>query len=74
MPETDSAICAVRAAIVSRTRRNAEWDFTWNVRVRTTAGRQDHERDAAEPPVEDEEAADRCHQRQRVHDEGGQPL
>ena len=36
--------------------------------------RQDHERDEPEAPVEDEEAADRREQRQRVDDECRQPL
>ena len=38
MPETDSAICAVMDEIVSRTRRNAACDLTWNQRVRTSVG------------------------------------
>ena len=38
MPETDSAICAVMAEIVSRTRRNAACDLTWNQRVSTSVG------------------------------------
>ena len=38
MPETDSAICAVIDEIVSRTRRNAACDRTWNQRVRTSVG------------------------------------
>ena len=38
IPATDSAICAVIAAIVSRTRRNAECDRTWNHRVSTNVG------------------------------------
>ena len=38
MPETDSAICAVIDEIVSRTRRNAACERTWNQRVRTSVG------------------------------------
>ncbi len=38
MPETDSAICAVIEEIVSRTRRNAACDLTWNQRVRISVG------------------------------------
>ena len=38
IPETDSAICAVIAEIVSRTRRNAECDLTWDHRVTTSVG------------------------------------
>ena len=38
MPDTDSAICAVIDEIVSRTRRNAACDFTWNQRVSTSVG------------------------------------
>ena len=58
-PDTDSAICAVRAAIVSRTRRNAGVRLHLERAREDDRRRQDHERDAAEPPVEDEEAADR---------------
>ena len=38
MPDTDSAICAVSDEIVSRTRRNAACDRTWNQRVSTSVG------------------------------------
>ena len=38
MPATDSAICAVIPEIVSRTRRNAACERTWNHRVRTSVG------------------------------------
>ena len=38
MPETDSAICAVIDEIVSRTRRNAACERTWNHRVSTSVG------------------------------------
>ena len=37
-PATDSAIWAVIAEIVSRTRRNAACERTWNHRVRTSVG------------------------------------
>ena len=37
-------------------------------------GRQDHERDEAEPPVEDEEPDHRAEQREAVRDEGRQAL
>ena len=38
MPETDSASCAVTAAIRVRTSANATWDVVWNQRVTTMPG------------------------------------
>ncbi len=38
MPETDSAICAVTAAIRFRVSISATCDARWNQRVRTSAG------------------------------------
>src|SRR3954471_6348095 len=79
-PETDSAICAVIVAIVSRTRRNAACDRTWNHRVRTSVGggvesaTEEDERDEPQPPVEDEQSHDRCEQHQRVRDERREAL
>ena len=74
IPATDSASCAVTAAIRVRTSANATCDAVWNHRVTTIAGRQHDQRDDAEAPVEQEEAADRREQRQRVDDERRQAL
>ena len=45
IPETDSAICAVIDAIVSRTRRNAACERTWNHLREDERRRQDDECD-----------------------------
>ena len=74
IPETDSAIWAVIDAIVSRTRRKATCERTWNQRVRMSVGGRMTSATSAEAPVEDEEPDDRREQRQRVDDERRQAL
>ena len=74
MPETDSAICAVidgdRLAHAQERGMRLDLEPAGQDQRR----RQDDERDEPEAPVEDEEAADRREQRQRVDDECRQSL
>ena len=74
MPETDSAICAVIAEIVSRTRRNAACDLTWNQRVRTSVGGRITSATSPSRQSRMKRPTDRREQRQRVDDERRQPL
>jgi hypothetical protein len=74
IPATDSASCAVTAAIRVRTSENAACERRWNQRVMRMPGRQDEQRDEAEAPVEQEQAADRRDEGERVHDERRQAL
>ena len=74
MPATDSASWAVTAAIRVRTSDEATCESRWNQRVISDSRREDAERHEPQPPVEQEEAADRREERQRVDDERRQSL
>ena len=74
MPATDSAICAVIDEIVSRTRRNAACELTWNHRVRTSVGGRMTSATSPSRQSRTKSPTIGGDQRQRVDDERRQPL
>ncbi len=53
---------------------NAVWAARWNQRVTRIPGGEHEQRDESEPPVEQEEPADRRDECERVHDERRESL